>query len=37
MKEKTLYQTPAIDVVELAIENAILAASGEDSTLEYGE
>lgn len=31
------YQSPALEVVELEIENAILSASGEDSFPEFGE
>ena len=31
MKNKINYEAPALDVVELEIENAILAASGEYS------
>ena len=31
------YSAPAVEVVELAIENAILLASGEDSTPGFGE
>lgn len=31
------YETPALEVVELEIENAILSASGEDSIPDFGE
>lgn len=31
------YVAPALEVVELEIENAILSASGENSILEFGE
>ena len=31
------YSAPALEVVELAVENAVLLASGEDSTPGYGE
>lgn len=31
------YSAPAVDVVELAVENAILLASGEDSIPGDGE
>ena len=31
------YVAPALEVVELEIENAILTASGEDSIPEFGE
>lgn len=31
------YQSPALEVVELEIENPILYASGENSDIEYGE
>lgn len=31
------YETPALEVVELEIETAILTASGEDSIPEFGE
>lgn len=35
--EKNYYAAPALEVVELEIENAILSASGEDSIPEFGE
>lgn len=35
--EKFNYAAPALEVVELEIENAILTASGEDSVPEFGE
>ena len=35
--EKLNYVAPALEVVELEIENAILTASGEDSIPEFGE
>lgn len=35
--EKLNYVAPALEVVELEIENAILTASGEDSIPELGE
>ena len=31
------YVAPALEVVELEIENAILSASGENSIPEFGE
>lgn len=31
------YSAPTIEVVEIEIENAILAASGEDSFVDFGE
>lgn len=34
---KLNYVAPIVEVVELEIENAILAASGEDSIPEFGE
>jgi hypothetical protein len=34
---KLNYVAPALEVVELEIENAILTASGEDSIPEFGE
>lgn len=34
---KSNYAAPALEVVELEIENAILSASGEDSIPEFGE
>lgn len=34
---KINYVAPAIEVIELELENAILAASGEDSIPEFGE
>ena len=35
--QKFNYVSPALEVVELEIENAILTASGEDSIPEFGE
>jgi hypothetical protein len=35
MKNTINYEAPALEVVELEIENAILAASGEYSVPEY--
>ena len=35
MKNTNTYEAPALEVVELEIENAILAASGEFSTPEF--
>jgi hypothetical protein len=35
--EKFSYVAPALEVVELEIENAILTASGEDSIPGFGE
>lgn len=35
MKNKINYEAPALEVVELEIENAILAASGEYSVPEF--
>ena len=32
-----IYDTPAIEVVELEVENVIMTASGEDSILDFGE
>jgi hypothetical protein len=32
-----IYETPAIEVVELEVENVIMTASGEDSILDFGE
>ena len=37
MMQKFNYVSPALEVVELEIENAILTASGEDSIPEFGE
>jgi hypothetical protein len=37
MENKTIYYAPAVEVVELEVENAVLAASGEDSVLDWGE
>ena len=31
------YVTPALDAVELEVESAILAASAEDATIDFGE
>ena len=31
------YVAPALEVVDLEIENALLTASGEDSIPEFGE
>lgn len=31
------YTAPVIEIVEIDIENAILAASGEDSVIDFGE
>jgi hypothetical protein len=31
------YVSPALEVVEIELENAILTASGEDSIPEFGE
>ena len=36
MENKT-YSAPAIEVVELEVENVIMTASGEDSILDFGE
>ena len=35
MKNKINYEAPALEVVELEIENAVLAASGEFSVPEF--
>ncbi len=35
MKNTNTYEAPALEVVELEIENAILAASGEYSVPEF--
>ena len=32
-----IYETPAIEVLELEVESAIMTASGEDSVLDFGE
>lgn len=37
MKQTINYEAPALEVVELEIENAILSASGEFSIPEFGE
>lgn len=37
MNNNSNYLAPALEVVELEIENAILTASGEDSIPEFGE
>lgn len=37
MENKIIYLAPAVEVVELEVENAIMAASGEDSVLDWGE
>ena len=37
MMDKFNYITPAAEVVELELENAILTASGEDSIPGFGE
>jgi hypothetical protein len=37
MMQKFNYVSPALEVVVLEIENAILTASGEDSIPEFGE
>ena len=34
--EKFIYESPAIEVLEVEIENAVLSASGEDSTVLPG-
>ena len=34
--EKFIYESPAIEVLEVEIENAILSASGEDSDVLQG-
>ena len=33
---KNFYESPAIEVLEIEIENAVLSASGEDSTVLPG-
>lgn len=35
--KQTVYESPALEVVELEIENAILTASAEDSIPGFGE
>lgn len=37
MTQNINYESPAIEVVELEIENAILTASGENSVPGFGE
>ena len=37
MENKIIYLAPAVEVVELEVENAIMDASGEDSVLDWGE
>lgn len=34
--DKNFYESPAIEVLEIEIENAVLSASGEDSTVLPG-
>ena len=34
--DKNFYESPAIEVLEVEIENAVLSASGEDSTVLQG-
>jgi hypothetical protein len=34
--EKFIYESPAIEVLEVEIENAVLSASGEDSDVLQG-
>ena len=36
MNNKT-YEAPAIETVELEVENVIMTASGEDSFVDWGE
>ena len=33
---ETFYEKPAVEIIELEIENAILTASGEDSIVDEG-
>ena len=35
--KNTDYTSPALEVVELCVETAILAASGENATIDFGE
>lgn len=35
--KKNIYEAPALEVVEIELENVILTASGEDSIPEFGE
>lgn len=37
MNKDTNYFAPALEIVELEIENAVLIVSGEDSIPELGE
>lgn len=37
MKQNKNYSAPALEVIELEVENAILAASGEYSIPGFGE
>ncbi len=37
MQTQENYTSPQLEVVELEVENAILAMSGEDSIPEFGE
>ena len=37
MKNNQLYQSPTLDIVEIIVESAILAASAEHSDPEFGE
>lgn len=37
MNKQINYESPALEVIELEVENAILAASGENSFPGFGE